>query len=97
MKTPTVGMIRKAVEKMKKLNVKPNTDGNYLFPIDYRSTPTGRENWEVCSRMLIHDLLEMDIPEVKTLLKFYSITGTPWGTYTMALPRFNIVNPKVKK
>jgi hypothetical protein len=75
-------------------DMKKNGNVNVL---NYKSSPVGVENWEVCSRMLIHDLLEMDIPEVKKLLGFYNIKATPWGTYTMALPRWYVTHPKDKK
>ncbi len=55
--------------------------------VDYRLTEIGRQNWDVCHRMIMHDLLDMNIPEVKELLKYYSISYTDNGGYTMALPR----------
>lgn len=57
--------------------------------VDYRSTEIGRQNWEVCSRMLIHDLLDMSAsnPELKKILDYYGIKYRLDGGYTMALPR----------
>jgi len=84
----------------KKIEACARKEKGYRPPVsvqDYRTSPVGVTNWEVCSRMLVHDLLELDIPEVKKILRHYSITGTIWGTYTMALPRYNVVNPKGKK
>jgi hypothetical protein len=67
--------------------------------IDYRQTEIGRQNWEVCSRMLIHDLLDISItnPDVKRLLDFYSINYLPNGGYTMALPRLKLIDLKKEK
>jgi hypothetical protein len=72
--------------------------------IDYRNTEIGRQNWEVCARMLIHDLLDMapTNPEVKKILEFYSISYMENGGYTMALPRLKVLDlkkskPKAKK
>lgn len=64
--------------------------------VDYRQTEVGRQNWEVCSRMLAHDLVDMSarIPEIKSLCEFYSITVLDNGAHTMALPRREI---KIKK
>ncbi len=57
--------------------------------VDYRLTEIGRENWDVCHRMFIHDLIDISssIPQLKNILDFYSIGYTPNGGYTMALPR----------
>jgi hypothetical protein len=72
--------------------------------IDYRQTEIGRQNWEVCARMLVHDLLDIATanPEVKRILDFYSIKYTENGGYTMALPRLKLLDlkkakPKTKK
>lgn len=60
---------------------------------DYRTTQIGRENWEVCSRMLVHDLIDMaeKVPAVASLLKFYGIGYHESGGYTMALPRLYVL------
>jgi hypothetical protein len=81
--------MRKAVKLMKKKEIKPDAQGNYIFPLDYRTTEIGRQNWEVCTRMLVHDLIDLaaSTPELKALLEFYHIGFTPDGGYTMALPR----------
>ena len=68
--------------------------------VDYRLTEIGRQNWEVCARMLAHDLLDMSKTnkEVKALLDFYRIKYTDNGGYTMALPRkFLIKKNETKK
>ncbi len=72
--------------------------------LDYRLTEVGRQNWEVCARMLVHDLLDIapKNPDVKRLLDFYSIGYTSNGNYTMALPRLKVLDcknrqPKVSK
>lgn len=66
--------------------------------IDYRLTEIGRQNWEVCHRMLIHDLLDIrkDCPQVDALLSFYSIEFMPNGGYSMALPRAMLLKLKKK-
>ncbi len=60
--------------------------------VDYRQTEIGRQNWEVCARMLVHDLLDIapKNPEVKKILDFYSIRYLANGGYTMALPRLRV-------
>lgn len=66
--------------------------------IDWRQTEIGRQNWEVCSRMLVHDLLDLaeTNKELKTILDFYRISYTDNGGYTMCLPRL-MLNKKEKK
>lgn len=60
--------------------------------VDYRVTEIGRQNWEVCSRMLVHDLLDIGKTnkQVQDLLDYYHINFTSNGGYTMALPRKEI-------
>lgn len=56
--------------------------------VDYRVTAVGRQNWEVCERMLAHDLVDLSyIPEIKALLDYYRITVLSNGAHSMALPR----------
>lgn len=57
--------------------------------VDYRTTEIGRQNWEVCARMLVHDLLDLSAsnPELKRILDYYGIRYRLDGGYTMALPR----------
>lgn len=65
--------------------------------VDWRTTSIGRENWEVCHRMLIHDLVDLNNKEVNRILAFYNITILPSGTHTAALPRFHVFGtPKPK-
>jgi len=68
---------------------KEKTKINEAHLVDYRMTEVGQQNWEVCTRMLAHDLVDMaeHNKEVKELLTFYSITVLPNGSHTMALPR----------
>lgn len=68
--------------------------------VDWRTTEIGRQNWEVCHRILIHDLVDLKSPAVNRILAFYNITVLPNGTHTAALPRFYVFGapqPKVKK
>jgi len=71
---------------------------------DYRLTDIGRQNWEVCARMLVHDLLDEanENPALAKILSHYNISYTPDGGYTMALPRLKVLEvtclrPKPKK
>lgn len=67
--------------------------------IDYRQTEIGRQNWEVCARMLVHDLLDIGPTnaEVKRVLEYYSIHYLENGSYTMALPRLKLIEAKKSK
>ena len=60
---------------------------------DYRLTEIGRQNWEVCARMLVHDLLdEADHnPDLAKILKHYNVQYLSNGSYTMALPRLKVL------
>lgn len=60
---------------------------------DYRKTEIGRQNWEVCQRMLMHDLIDMSVnfPCLDRLLKLYRVGYTQDGGYTMALPRMGSI------
>lgn len=79
---------------MKEENTKWATGSNL---IDYRLTEIGKQNWEVCSRMLVHDLLDLSLenPELKKILDFYRISYTSNGGYTMALPRLMLNKKEV--
>lgn len=61
--------------------------------VDYKLTEIGKQNWEVCSRMLMHDLMDLseDIPELDAVLKHYRVAYTEHGSYTMALPRLGSI------
>lgn len=54
---------------------------------DWRTSPIGIQNWEVCHRMLIHDLVDLNLPAVNELLAYYNIEILPNGAHTAALPR----------
>lgn len=91
--TITVGDVRKAVKKMKILSAKQDSKGMIEYPIvDYRMTTIGRQNWEVCARMLVHDLLDLSEKDkaLKAILDHYAIRYLPDGGYTMRLPRLLI-------
>jgi hypothetical protein len=66
--------------------------------LDAMSSPIGRENWACCTRMLVHDLIDMapSVPEIKRLLDFYSIEYHPAGGFTMALPRLKVLESRNK-
>lgn len=64
---------------------------------DWRLTEVGRQNWEVCHRMLVHDLVDLKIPAVDQLLAYYNIMILPNGAHTAALPRLAYTrNQKVR-
>lgn len=73
--------------------------------LDWRTTSVGRENWETCHRMLVHDLIDLapNCPVIQSVLQFYGISFHESGGYTMALPRLGVltqsgfIRPKVKK
>lgn len=62
--------------------------------LDYRTTEVGRQNWEVAHRMLIQDLVDLNIPAVNRVLDFYHVTILPTGTHTMALPRLALIEKR---
>lgn len=62
--------------------------------VDWRETEIGRQNWEVCHRMLIHDLVDLNLPEVNTLLAFYRVFILSNGAHTAALPRYAWNKPR---
>lgn len=64
-----------------------------LRVLEAQSSQVGRENWTVCERMLMHDLLELaeKTPALRKLLDFYSIGYLPDGRFTMALPRLGVI------
>lgn len=81
---------------MKKVKVFPKFvfgDTAFGIKLDHRNTEIGRQNWDVCGRMLIHDLLDLaeSTPALKRVLDFYQIGYTENGGYTMALPRLMLV------
>lgn len=57
--------------------------------LDAMASPIGQQNWHVCTRMLVHDLIDLSASnkDVKELLRYYRITFHPSGGFTMALPR----------
>lgn len=57
--------------------------------VDYRTTEIGRQNWEVCARMLMHDLLDLSETDqdLKKVLDYYGIKYRLDGGYSMSLPR----------
>lgn len=66
--------------------------------MDWRFTEVGRQNWEVCHRMLIHDLVDLHIPQVDKVLAYYHISVLPNGAHSAALPRLHVVGtPKAAK
>jgi hypothetical protein len=67
--------------------------------LDYRTTEIGRQNWEVCARMLVHDLIDEseNNPGVAKILKHYRIRYLHPGSYTMALPRLKLLESKCQK
>jgi hypothetical protein len=67
--------------------------------VNYKLTDIGMQNWEVCARMLAHDLVDMAerVPEVKELCEFYSITVLSNGAHTMALPRKELLRRKKER
>lgn len=62
--------------------------------VDWRLTEVGRQNWEVCHRMLVHDLVDLHIPAVDELLAYYHIEVLPNGAHSAALPRLAYTRPK---
>lgn len=68
---------------------------------DAMASPIGRENWAVCTRMLVHDLIDIatENKQIKTLLDFYNIRFLINGGFTMALPRYKVCgkNKEVKE
>jgi len=67
--------------------------------LDANATSIGRQNWEVCTRILGHDLINIAATnkEVKDLLNFYHITFHESGGFTMALPRLKVIERKKPK
>lgn len=76
-------------KQLKELVKKYNQHVSELKVVDYRMTEIGRQNWEVCARMLVHDLLDLSHknPELKKILDYYEVQYRLDGGYTMALPR----------
>ena len=66
---------------------------NSSVKIIYPGDIIAKENWEVCHRMFIHDLLDManENPVIKAVLDIYSIRYYGNGGYTMALPRIEVL------
>lgn len=65
---------------------------------DHRDSWIGQQNWEVCQRMFVHDLLDLrgSVKEIDEVLKYYSVVYLPDGGYSMALPRQGIVSRNMK-
>lgn len=79
----------KKQKQLKELVKRYNEHKDEQRVVDYRLTEIGRQNWEVCARMLVHDLLDLSVnnPELKKVLDYYCIGYRLDGGYSMALPR----------
>ena len=70
--------------------------------LDAKSSPVHQQNWEVCIRMLVHDLIDISETnlEIKKLLKHYDIAYFNGG-FTLSLPRLKVLernnNKSIKK
>lgn len=100
MKKKYSGMSETGVKaNIKKLGELVFGNQKYGIPLDYRDTEIGRQNWEVCARMLMHDLLDLapSNPDLAEVLKHYKISYMPDGGYTMSLPRMGSLGTLPKK